>query len=325
MMDASSDDGAQQLTSLQKSNPDYRVRTPRPHEYLDVLSLLFDRFPQASRESLYRWVRNAYQQRPDIFKGLIMMGRHGRVHAATWAYRLPGSQLMLWRTNYSQSLEVSVRRYFLGEVNRYLAASDAAIAWMSIKPEDEKTRQDLEWLAFEKVTDLATMVSPLRRVEEVGLPCGVSLQAFDHQLHRDRLINVVNSAREGSLDCPVMDKLRDAKDVVEGHLYRDGCNSSDWCLVQQDGEDVGCLLLSHHADQPQAELVYFALLPQVRGHGMGRELIRFVQFKAKSKGADYLSLTCDIDNHPAWKTYCQTGFVEVDRWEFHAKGLRETS
>ena len=64
------------------------------------------------------------------------------------------------------------------------------------------------------------------------------------------------------------------EEVLSGYRTTGVFDPQRWLLVRQDGEDVGCLLLADHPTSSQWELVYMGLVPEVRGRGLGIELVR---------------------------------------------------
>ena len=54
-----------------------------------------------------------------------------------------------------------------------------------------------------------------------------------------------------------------------------------WQIARHEDDDVGCLLVNLHPDVKHAEIVYLAVVPEVRGRGWGLELTRHAQWLAR--------------------------------------------
>ncbi len=92
-----------------------------------------------------------------------------------------------------------------------------------------------------------------------------------------------------TLDCPALNGLRSADDVLEGFL--NGTNFrqvKDWELLQVNGELAGCLLLRLHTIGLM-ELVYMGLIPNWRGKGLGEQLVRALSCVLSFLSSGYLS------------------------------------
>ena len=68
------------------------------------------------------------------------------------------------------------------------------------------------------------------------------------------------------------------------------------------------------------ELVYMGLVPEVRGHGWGLELVRRAQGIAGRCGRERLVLAVDAQNAPAVALYEAAGFV---RWDERRAFMRQ--
>lgn len=79
-------------------------------------------------------------------------------------------------------------------------------------------------------------------------------------------------------------------------------------------------ILINETGKRQLHLNYMAVLPEFRGHGLGRELAGFALILAREKSAD-ISLETQVDS-PAMRLYTQLGFRIKN--EIHIYGLAPT-
>ena len=90
-----------------------------------------------------------------------------------------------------------------------------------------------------------------------------------------------------------------AREIDEGVRYD---------LVEHEGQPVGYLALSVHADGRRAELHKLYLLPELHGQGVGQAMLRHAQAVAVAAGARRLELRVNRHNLRAQRAYVRTGF-----------------
>ena len=139
-----------------------------------------------------------------------------------------------------------------------------------------------------------------------------NLEPFSPANH-ERLIRLIEATYRGSLDCPLVDGIRDTADVLAGYRAAGQFRLELWLLVQVGGRDVACLLLADHPAQDQFEIVYLGVCPECRGRGWGLALTRHAQWLAHRAGRSRVVLAVDAANAPAIAVYETAGFVAWDR------------
>ena len=72
-------------------------------------------------------------------------------------------------------------------------------------------------------------------------------------------------------------------------------------------------MMNEHPDQDAIELVYFGILPEFRGQGLGREVLTDGVHAASLTGRSVLYLAVDCGNIYANALYSELGFVELAR------------
>jgi len=139
----------------------------------------------------------------------------------------------------------------------------------------------------------------------------------------ERLRGLIERTYIETQDCPDVGSWRDTSDVLAGYRATGEYDPSRWLLVQREGEDVGCLLLTEHPAQRQWELVYMGVVPEARGQGYGIEVVRYGQWRARQAGSEQLVLAVDAMNERALEVYAACGFVawaERSVWVCHLDG-----
>jgi ribosomal protein S18 acetylase RimI-like enzyme len=155
-----------------------------------------------------------------------------------------------------------------------------------------------------------------------SLPCDL-LPALPGEM--SRLATVMSATYRGSLDCPVVDGLRQPADILAGYRAV-GVERPEWWLIAraESGADAGCLIMADHPEENQAELVYLGIAPEWRGKGWGRALTRQALWLAGRVGRDRLVLAVDAANGPARTQYEAAGGVIFDRRDIWVQDLRNS-
>jgi ribosomal protein S18 acetylase RimI-like enzyme len=128
-----------------------------------------------------------------------------------------------------------------------------------------------------------------------------------------RLADLVDATYAYSLDCPRLDGLRNATDVLAGYRATGHPDSSRWLLAydathSSASEPIGCLFVADHPGNNQCELVYMGIVPSHRGRGLGQALVsKALEISAELERAR-LVLAVDADNWPAFRHYAGMGF-----------------
>jgi len=167
----------------------------------------------------------------------------------------------------------------------------------------------LEEAGYESLAELAYMRKPLDepikdrvcRVEGIGWRrCDAS--------RLDSLAWLIPRTYEGSMDCPRLSGLRDAKDIIEGHKGSGPSRPEAWWMVVVKETPVGCVLVNDGADC--ADIAYLGVVPEYRRLGLGSILLTRAAVEAKQRGMTALTVAVDAANTPAVEAYRRFGFAE---------------
>lgn len=171
---------------------------------------------------------------------------------------------------------------------------------------------DFRGAGFQHVADILYLASG-REHFPVERPTGpLSFVPYTEPLH-ERCERAIERSYEHTLDCPRLNGVRTAADVLAGYRATGQFDPARWLLVQAAGSDVGCLILADHAAADQWELVYMGLAPEARGRGWGLAIVRHAQWLAGRAGRARLVLAVDAANAPAIAQYAAAGFAAWDR------------
>lgn len=75
--------------------------------------------------------------------------------------------------------------------------------------------------------------------------------------------------------------------------------------------------LKVYPDEGRAGIYAFGVLPEYRGQGYGRELLRWTMERMRVDGYPRIYLEVDLDNEPAKALYRSCGFVETTIYEYY--------
>lgn len=98
----------------------------------------------------------------------------------------------------------------------------------------------------------------------------------------------------------------DSQFALQSKHYRQYFADAAFLIVTRAGEAVGRLILDENPKEWR--IVDIALMPEIRGQGVGSGLIRSVQRSAAAAGAACLVLQVQVQNVGAWRLYERLGF-----------------
>ncbi len=123
---------------------------------------------------------------------------------------------------------------------------------------------------------------------------------------------VLVQCHENSLDCPELQEVLTADEVIAG--YRECAPATgQWWLAEWNAEPVGVLVLSG------VELIFVGVVPERRGQRMGHAIV-----ESACRISPELSLIVDERNVPAIQLYASLGFEVVGAREVFLKIISES-
>ena len=92
-----------------------------------------------------------------------------------------------------------------------------------------------------------------------------------------------------------------------------------WRIFRSGADEVGILLLAEHPDRDTWEVAYLGVVPEARGRGLGRAILRSGLVQAQCSGRPTIEVAVDATNLPALRVYRDLGFCEVRRFAVHLR------
>jgi mycothiol synthase len=165
-------------------------------------------------------------------------------------------------------------------------------------------------------------------------PDDLTVETWDPS-RRDELIHALERSYVGTLDCPLLAGVRRGADVLDGHLHSGTFEPSLWTVLRFSeramprslaGQLAGMCLFNSSSPPSSGtaandrasgasgvtagslELVYLGLVPEVRGRGIGKLLLRQGLDGLRQRREGTVVLAVDDRNLPAHRLYRDAGF-----------------
>ena len=238
--------------------------------------------------------------------------RDGCLCGAMLGQLLAGHAAVVWPPQIRGDLPAEIDSALCDEIDRQFRQEAVCLAQAILETATNGAAQSLHAAGFVHAGDLLYMAA-----EAESFPSELPRLEFRLESAQtvgdERLERVLVATYRGSLDCPLVDGLRMATDVLAGYRATGTHRPQWWLVARHGGCDVGCLLLTDHPGQEQAEMVYLGIVPEYRGRGWGLALTRHAQWLAQDAGRKRVVLAVDEANRPAIAAYETAGFVAWDR------------
>ena len=235
-----------------------------------------------------------------------------RLAGVALAQRLPGRTAAVYPSQVADELPPESPARLLRSLEEQLAAAGIHLAQALLGLDQQRDEACFLAAGYSRAATLLYMacdasVFPLEppALDLTLEPVGVEGE--------QRLYEAIEASYSETLDCPLLNGLRQTADVVAGYRGVGTYRPELWFLARRGGRDVGCLILADHPSAENLELVYVGLAPAARGSGYGLALTRQAQWLARQLGRQRLVLAVDAANGPAIQVYEQAGLFGFDQ------------
>jgi ribosomal protein S18 acetylase RimI-like enzyme len=317
------------------------VETARPEDREAALRLLFLHFNATERE---RRVANALhlmevgKLAPEglfIVRELCgMLSRPGRsssdsgvergresmahgVCAAMTCLPIAGASALVWppRTRVAADPE-AIEDQLIHHAVGWLRQRGAKLGQALLAANEVQLAAPLERNGFRHVTTLWYMRRAVDQPVAIVAKPRLTYRAYDRD---DSALFAATLLRtyEGTRDCPEVNGVRTLHEILDGHAADAGPNLERWWLALDGERPAGVLLVNESAEWQAWEVAYVGVVPEVRGLGLGRELMLKAVVEAQAAEAIQLTLCVDARNAPAIALYQQLGFERYDEREVY--------
>jgi mycothiol synthase len=310
------------MTSAQSQQPSIDRCDPAGDK--EALALAAQAWPEAERAGYWQAIRSLVSQGEGDRAVLLAARAADRLLAAQVAQVLPGSVAVVWSPQFETTIpseQLHLAAAMFARMNHELQKAGAQMAQAFVVAGNEVNSRLFSIGGFSKAADLLYLAAEVNgETKRPALP--FDLEAFTPQ-HEKRWLELIDRTYTGTLDCPLIDGLRKTEDVFAGYRAVGEFRPELWHIAVHNGVNVGCLLVNLHPDVGHAEIVYVAVVPEVRGRGWGLALTRHAQWLASQTKSQRLVLAVDAANEPAIRLYSKAGFDVFDRRAVWIQSLRE--
>jgi mycothiol synthase len=295
-----------------------KVSPARAEERSEALRLFFHDLPEEQREARVKNALTLLANGELSADGLLVCRDGENLIGTIGALPLPGAAGLIYPPQ------------AVGTVSRETAENmllDTAIAWLRqrgakfaqalLSAGEAASAGPLQRRGFTHITTLLYLEKLLADADQFcNASSSLDLETYaacDSQAFHNALI----ASYEGSLDCPEINGLRSAEDIVAGYRAVPGCRLERWWLARYQNTPVGVLITAASQEPATWELLYIGLVPAARRQGFGMELTRAAMAQARAAAAARLILTVDRRNLPAQRMYASLGFEQYERREVY--------
>ncbi|MDX1945516.1 MAG: GNAT family N-acetyltransferase [Pirellulaceae bacterium] len=284
------------------------IAPAQPAQVAEVLALAARGWPLDERAGQLRVVADLLKSAAGDHVHLLGAWRGKSLVGAIVAQTLAGRAAVVWPPTILANESAATGGELFAALHQRLVAAGAVLVQALLPSVIEEGAQALMLNGYLHAGDLRHLWADAAVFPRESPDLPFALEAWS-PANNGRLVQVVEATYRGSLDCPVLDGLREVGDVLAGYQAVGEFRAENWLIVREGGADVGCLLLARHSAQNQLEIVYLGLAPQVRGCGWGYLLTRHAQWIAQKAGHERLVLAVDAANRPAIAAYERAGLV----------------
>lgn len=276
------------------------------HRAREALEILFSHVGEGASEGLINASYSHLVEGKVSMDGLWGAWRDKQLVGVVLGEVIPGRTASISIPRTLIDAEPIVRSALLEAVVQWCGRQDVTMLQALHESPTGDDARLFQQMGFVCLTHMFYLVS-VPRARTTSLESDVELENYD-RAQANRLAAILQETYQGTLDCPELNGKRSGQDILDG--YRSVGNSGDsyWYFVRLGGREVGCVLLADHANDDQMELVYMALIPDVRRKGLGRTLVQFAKQCAVKAGRRKLTAAVDGRNKPALACYFAGGF-----------------
>jgi mycothiol synthase len=203
-----------------------------------------------------------------------------------------------------------------------LSQRDIYLAQSLLDPPDASGRALLAAMGFREMAELLYLqVAVPRSLPAPELPDSFWWQTYSPATHQQFERAILESYQQ-SLDCPLLNGLREIDDVIAGHQSSGEFNARFWFVLSERDMPRGVVLLNRVPRTDTAELVYLGLVPAARQRGLGDLMMRQSLWAAREMNLARLTLAVDSNNAPALRLYYRHGMQRIGSKVALMKDLR---
>jgi mycothiol synthase len=302
------------------------IGSPATSELPELLALVFARLETSPRRTQIQTALEDIRVANPGEHILLRASREDRIVAAVWGQMQPGGVASLWPPGLAPDESKATATTLIDLALTKASAAGAILVQALLETDSGVEAELLTSSGFSHATDLLYLVSQRSAFPSSPVECELMFEPLADAENAaaekpidagrlQRLRDIVELTYQNTLDCPVVQGVRTVDEVLASYRGVGVFDPANWFLVQQaqTHADIGCLLLAHHPQQKNCELVYMGVAPTARGHGYGLDIVRHAQWLCGLTAAERFVLAVDAANSPAINAYAAAGFETWDR------------
>jgi len=268
--------------------------------------------PAADAERLCQITEAFLQRCGGTLAGLHLVEREGTCLAACAALDLPGSVSLVMVPAWSAAgCPGNLLAQMLSLAGERAQTRGARFAQMLLEPElSETIRPALERAGYTFLAELRYMqraaFDPVA-LQQDAVVTWLTLNDTDES----RFAEIIRRTYIDSRDCPGLTGIRSMEEVLAAHKGAGEFDPGGWYMLVQQDRPAGVVLTARTPFRDALELVYMGLVPEARGRGLGRLLVRQAIQRARDLALSSVTLAVDAANQRAGRLYESMGFVGV--------------
>ena len=283
-----------------------------PARITEALALVLCELPPSLRREMAHTLLDELDPAELAHEALCVALRAERLCGAAWGQRQSGRIATFWPAQLVPGEGDDTAQMLSQSVVRLLDATSVELTQAILPFDDSSKPPVLEAVGFHHLADLYYL-----SCEAANFPPEEPFSTIRFEPYRgherQRLIRLVERTYEQTLDCVGLEGVRTVDEVITGYQGTGVYRNENWLFVRQNGEDIGVLLLAEHPDACHLELMYMGLIPELRGLGLGRHIVRHAKWIAARRLAERIVLAVDVTNKPAVRMYQFEGFSAWDK------------
>ena len=293
-----------------------RISVVNPDRRRLALRLLFAQFPLEEQPSRLEDALRSSERGTLNLDGLLLAEEGEQPVGAALMMKQKDGIALVWPPVVScQATDTeNVEQTLLARLCERIDESGSTLAQCLLPSDDVIETRLLEGHGFVHAADMYFLARTLKGHDLDGEGAD---ERLDHEIFSEENANqfasVVERTYVDSLDCPFLNGFRNGRDALASHQLSGQYDPAGWRLYRSGSEVIGLLLLNEHPDQDAVELVYFGIVPEFRGKGLGRRVLADGIRAATLLDRAVMFLAVDCSNTYANALYSELGFTELAR------------
>jgi ribosomal protein S18 acetylase RimI-like enzyme len=284
-----------------------------------ALMLLYRHLPPGERERQLAQTLAAVDRGEILLDDLLVAQVGGKPIGAVLAVQRAGGAAFLWPPAAGpRGVPASAIESLLRAITIRLDDAGVLFTQCLLEPDDRAGRDVLTAAGFPCWTDMLLMS---RRVDGTpGDAATITLDSVSYNAsNHAAFVQTIERTYVGTLDCPALAGLRRGDDALAGHRGTGPFDPALWRLFRFENADVALLLANDQPDRSAREIAYLGVVPEARGRGFGREILRAEISAAQLAGRAFIEVAADANNRYALEVYRSLGFSVQRQLAVHVR------